>query len=337
MIRRVWIRVLGPFTMVAALVGCSTSTAPSGNEKEDVASEEEAVSTDPGDAVKSAPDRAKDGAKRGKHDFPGMMRGGPLQILKRALEGIDLSADQKATIDKALADARPEQPEGNGEAFKALLDEAAKEIRANAIDESALLAKASGLQKPAMDPMRASMAKALQTVHDTLTPEQRVKLASDLADKLGAMHRFEGKSDKGDRGGHAGKRGLGMLLHGVDVSDEQKDAIEKALAAAHLDQPMEDIKKGGEEMEAKMKALLEAFKGDKFDAAALLPTPPPMKGDHIEMMIKSLKVVVPLLDDAQRNELADRMQKGMDGMKGMDAGKHGPRGQRGAKGSRRFD
>jgi Spy/CpxP family protein refolding chaperone len=325
MIRTQWIRVFGPLTMVAALMGCSTSTAPE-NEKDDVASEQEGVK-DETDAVKKTPDGAEKG-KRDHHDLAGM-RGGPVQILKHALDSMDLSADQKATIDKAFTDAKPDMPEAKGEAFKGFFAEVAKEIRANSIDEAGLVAKAAGLEKPAADPMRASMAKTLQVVHDTLTPEQRVKLATDLEGKLGAMHRMDGKGMDGkaiEGKGREGKRGLGMLLRGVDVSDEQKDAIEKALSTAGLDKPMDEAKKGGEEMEAKMKALLEAFKGDKFDALALMPSPPAMKGDHLETMIKSLKVVVPLLDEAQRNELADRVEKGME-MKG----KHGPRGQKSGK------
>ena len=46
--------------------------------------------------------------------------------------------------------------------------------------------------------------------------------------------------------------------------------VEKALTAAGLDKSHDDIKKVGEEMEAKMKALLEAFKGEKFDIAQVL-------------------------------------------------------------------
>lgn len=320
-----WIQVLGPLSLAAALVGCSTSSSgPESTEKEDVAVEDEALHKDD-TAVQKAPD-AKLG-KHDRHDFAGM-RGGPLQMLRQAVDGLGLTAEQKATIDKAFDDAKPTKPgpeAGNMEAYKAFFAEVGKQIRANSIDEAGLLAKASGLEKPAVDPMRASMAKALQTVHDALTPEQRVKLASDLDGKLGAMKSFGDKAEKFGKG-KGGKPGLGFLLRGVDVSDEQKDAIEKALTAAGLDKSHDDMKKVGEEMESKMKALLEAFKGEKFDAAAMMPAPPAMKGDHLETMIKSLKIVVPLLDEAQRNELADRIEKGGD-MKG----KRGPRGEKGKR------
>lgn len=320
MIRPRWLQVLGSLTIATALVACTTSTPESGPEsdKDDV---EEAVQNDD-TALKQAPDADKHG-KRDRRDFGGMGRGGPIQVLRQALDGMDLTAAQKTTIDKAFADAKPSRegkPEGKPEGMQAFFDDVAGQIRANHIDKAGLLAKASGLEKPALDPMRTSMARTLQTVHDTLDAEQRVKLATELTGKLDAMGGHLEKLGKRD-----GKRpggGAGFLLRGIDVSDEQQASIEKALTAAGLDKS-DDMRKGGEEMTAKMKALLEAFKADKFDAAAMLAAAHEMKGGHLETMIKSLEIVVPLLDEAQRNELADRIQKGMDG------GKHGPSERRG--------
>lgn len=259
-------------------------------------------------------------------------------ILRQALDGMDLTADQKTTIDKAFADAKPERgsrdkSDDQPEAYRAFFDEVASQIRANHVDKASLLTKAAGLQKPAADPLRASMARTLQTVHDTLTPEQRAKLATELTGKLDALGGHMDKLGKRDakRQGGMGGKGLGFLLRGVAVSAEQQASIETALDKAGLAREDADLKKAGEEMTAKMKALLEAFKGERFDAAALLPEGPMMKGNHLETMIKSLEVVVPLLDEAQRNELADRIQKGMDG------GKHGPGGPGGGDKKHRRD
>lgn len=336
MIRPRWMQVLGSLTIATALVACTTSTPES--DKDDV---EEALQKDdatlkqaPNADPDANPDAADKHGKRERPNFAGMGRGGPIQVLRQALDGMDLTADQKTAIDKAFADAKPSRdgkPEGKPEGMQAFFDEVAGQIRANHIDKAGLLAKASDLEKPAVDPMRASMAKTLQTVHDTLTAEQRVKLANELSDKLDAMGGHLDKLGKRD-GKRDGKRGggAGFLLRGIDVSDEQEASIEKALTAAGLDKS-DEMKKGGEEMTAKMKALLEAFKGDKFDAAAMLPAAPEMKGNHLETMIKSLEIVVPLLDEAQRNELADRIQKGMDG------GKHGPRGDKKRGGPNRQD
>jgi hypothetical protein len=75
-----------------------------------------------------------------------------------------------------------------------------------------------------------------------------------------------------------------------------------------------------------MDAALEAFKGDKFDAATMLPE---RDGKHpmADRFIKMLQVVVPILDAEQRAELAKRVEEGP--RMGRHGGKHGKHGKRG--------
>jgi len=312
-------------------VGCGKSSTPSENSKEDaVVSEEETAqkSTD----LEKKPDGEH---KRDRKNFAGMMRGGPLQVLHQALDQLDLSADQKASVDKAFEGAKADAADtaskdtDKPEAFKAFLADVAKQVRAGDIDEPGLLAKASGLEKAGPDDAkRETMAKTLQAVHDILTPEQRTKLATDLQSKLDGMFgRMRGPEKRGidDKGG-ADKHGpAGFMLHGIDVTDEQKQAIQTALEKAGLGDAEDEMRKKGDEMQSQLKATLEAFKADKFDAAASMPKTLESDG-HFQKMVKSLKVIVPLLDQEQRTALADRIEKGMEARGGFAPGRHGFKG-----------
>ncbi len=63
-----------------------------------------------------------------------------------------------------------------------------------------------------------------------------------------------------------------------------------------------------------MRARLETFAADRFDANAFLPQPP--AGEkmgpraHLDRMVGALAAIVPILDEAQRNALAERIEKG---------------------------
>lgn len=93
------------------------------------------------------------------------------------------------------------------------------------------------------------------------------------------------------------------LLRGIDVSDEQRTRIDAALDRAGLAKDG-DHEKRFEDMEAKRKAMLDAFVGQSFDADTLLTAPPKPR------FIEALAVVVPLLDEAQRAQLAERIEQG---------------------------
>ncbi|WP_170229062.1 Spy/CpxP family protein refolding chaperone [Polyangium fumosum] len=122
----------------------------------------------------------------------------------------------------------------------------------------------------------------------------------------GAMH--------GPRGEHGP---MGFFLHGLELRDEQRAAIKTALEASRpekADKPegmdREAWAKKHEEMRARMKAGFDSFRGEKFDAEALLPSKdmrPPMGGDHL---VKALGAIVPVLDAEQRSTLAQRIEEG---------------------------
>ena len=242
------------------------------------------------DSESAAIDEA-DAAGRGHPMRHRMM--GPTAMFKVALDDPDLSSEQRSTIEATLEGLRPARRPEKVEHEKRA-EALAAAVRSGKVDVAALTP--SDAEGDAMhEAMHAKMTAALTTLHDTLTADQRKTLVAKLRD--GHAGRDRGERLKGPPpGGH-----LSMLLHGVDISGEQETAIEKALAQAKIDlappTPPNDGKGPG--------ALLDAFAADSFDASAL---PPPV---HKRIpFVEALAVAVPLLDQSQRDALADAILDG---------------------------
>jgi Spy/CpxP family protein refolding chaperone len=260
-----------------------------------------------------------------------MHHGGPLGLLKAALRELDLSAEQKAAVEGALAKlpAPPhERGEDPGKEARAAL---ARSVREGKVDPGAIPAA----PRPDFEAMQASAAEALQTLHKTLTPQQRRALVDTLqkrAEEHGPWGRGrrgpdgEGPREHGKHGPRgAGPEGLGpagFFLRDLGLTELQKTSIQKALKESMADLAGDKerpdpavLEKKREEMRAGMKARLESFASDSFDARAFVAPPKDAKAhpglkDHGERMHRMLSVVVPLLDSAQREKLAQRIESG---------------------------
>lgn len=269
------------------------------------------------DSAEAGVEGSADHAGKPHHRGPGGM------IVKTALEELELTADQQTKIKGLFAKDAPSEAERD--AHEARAKQLADAVRAGKID-------ASAFPKPeGKEDKRAAFAADLDALHAVLTADQRSELVAALRDRIpeGPPGEWKGKRHEGEEGkrgkegkGRRGKGGpMGFLLHGLDVSDEQKASIEKALTDAGLgpkdgpDGKRPDMK----DMKEKLEAALDAFVKDDFKAADVLPAPPAEAGPH--KFIESLAVIVPLLTDAQREELADRLEEGPMG--------RGPKGRRG--------
>lgn len=306
-----WIRALGPVMAAGLLaVGCE-GQAPSESEEEAVDQAEEAIDAPQKDAA--SPDKVRD--RHGKHD---KFRG-PERIFQAALDLDGLSDAQKSTIQGLMEKPAFDKDSEDHAARKELMASLAESVRKNSVDAGAFAAQAEKLA-PAKDDHHAAFVKKLNTLHATLTPAQRSALVAAIKEKAAEhMDRMadHDKADKDEKGrmGH-----MGMLLHGVDVSDTQREQIAAALDKAGLKKDKADKLEHMAGMKEKMDAMFSAFEKSSFDAAAVLPQPPEMRGNHMADMAKALAVVVPLLDDSQRAALADKIAEGPMGFKG----KHGP-------------
>lgn len=258
-----------------------------------------------------------------KHEMQGM-RGHPL--LAAALKDLELSAEQRKTIESTVDNLHKDKQDDMKAMHKTLADQ----VRAGKIDEAALKAQAGDLDKAKAE-HRAAVVKAVETLHATLTPAQRTQLVTLIKERMQerADHKGEHhgkKHDKdGNKGEHHARHGGGgpmmFMLHGIDLRDDQKKAIEAAMPPKP-EKDADDKAAKFAEHKARMDAALEAFKGDKFDAAAVLPE---HDGKHpmAERFVKMLEVVVPILDAEQRAELAKRVEEG------PRMGRHGKHGKHG--------
>lgn len=243
-------------------------------------------------------------------------RGGPQMMFISAIKELDLSADQRKTIDGLIDGMKPEagneaRPDPSA-FFQALQDD----VRAGKVDEAALNAKLAALGDPNKGPQK--MAAAFQTLHDTLTPDQRTKLVASIQAKMDAHEKDEGAHHDREEAREGKDRPVAPFLRGIDLRDDQKTKIEQALASAGMEKP--EGKARFEEMRDKMKSSLEAFKADKFDAVAAMPNRGEGPGQHLAKMVKAMAIIVPILDEAQRTKLADNLAKGP--MMGHGRGMH---------------
>lgn len=365
---RTW-KSLG-LSMLAAVALAATGCAETATEGSEPTSEAEGAVTEgerPSEAAQrpEANDRAgkKDRARDGKgHGLEG--RGGhhgPAMLLHAALRELSLTDAQEAAIEGALDTLKDSLRDGRAEppAAPPGAAELAAAVRAGRVDEASLLTKMTPPEPDAAH--RAAVAKALGTLHATLSAAERRQLVDALSDKLdehgpgfggkgfGGKH-FGGKHERGERGprGDAAERGdavergpladklgrgpLHHLLRDLELRDDQRASIEKAMEGLRPSDADHEARKGEHEARrAQMKQHMELFVAERFDAAAFLESGAKAmrEGGRGPMahMVKALAVVVPVLDEAQRATLADTLAKGPLGMKGMRGhGKRGPLG-----------
>lgn len=362
---RTW-KSLG-LSMLAAVALAATGCAETATEGTEPTSEAEGAVTEGPKAASDAPTKPDAKARGERNDrndrkdregHDGLRRGGhhgPAMLLHAALRELSLTDAQEAAIEGALDTLRESMKDGRDGATREPppgAAELAAAVRAGRVDEASLLAKLSPPEPDAAH--RAAMAKALTTLHDTLSAAERRQLVDELADRLddkleGHGPGFGGKGfgkhgprgdaaerdDAAERGPGAGKLGRGPLHHllrGVDLRDDQRASIDKALEGLRPSDADQKAREAEHEARrAQRKQHLELFVAERFDAAAFLDAGAKAMREggrgHMEHLVKALAVVVPVLDDAQRATLADTLAKGPMGMKGMKGhGKRGPRG-----------
>jgi Spy/CpxP family protein refolding chaperone len=315
--RRFGISLVLPLAALLGAVGCQGAPGSS-TSSEPVASGEQALAQ-PAKATGNA--AAQTPAARELGDGPMARHGRPMgppapeHLLFAALRELDLTPAQKSAIQAALP-PRPERPD-HGPARAAFAALAAG-VRAGSVDPAAVVATVDGADGGFAE-HQAAAATALDTLHAALTKEQRRTLVDAMEKRMaehGPMAEHAGPPP-GTRAGRSHRGGpMGELLAGLDVSDAQRASIEKALEAERPAPPDADaMKKRAEAMRGELRARLESFVDDAFDAKAFVSPPAGGLGhggpkQHLERMAKDVAIVVPLLEPAQREALAVKLEKG---------------------------
>lgn len=298
--------------LLVTLAGCSAETGTaSGADSAETANAKDSV------ALEGSSDEA-----RAAHGPRGRHAGGPDFLLVAALHApINLTAEQKTTIQGALAQSAPKAASSFDRGRATAL---AASIRAGKIDATSQPGPSADDMAARMAERQASSAKALATLHATLTPEQRSALVEAIS-KKGAEHGMKGHAKDGERRERpehaAGQRPgpMGGMLAGLEVTKAQEEAIRAKLDAQRsatkpTEADREGMKAKHEAFRTQMKARLQTFASDSFDATAFV-TPPEgaFKGGPAarpEGMANPLAVVVSVLEPAQREKLAARIEAG---------------------------
>jgi Spy/CpxP family protein refolding chaperone len=305
--------------LLVALAGCSAESGTAGvaGTSDTARTQTAALASSSGDA------HAERGPARGPHR-------GPDFLLVAALHApIDLTDAQRATLESALAASRPAAPPAFDRTRAKTL---AAGIRAGKVDATALSAPADD----GAAARQAASAQALATLHATLTPDQRRALV-DAVTKRSA----DGgpKTDdprpgmdhaRGGRGATGRVGPMGPMLDGLDLTTAQEDAIRAGLDAQRPSPPTDAdraaMKAQHAALRAAMDAKLQTFAGDTFDAAAFVtPTAGAVKGagEHAVRFASELATVTSVLDAAQREKLAARIEAGPPARTGHGPGRGG--------------
>jgi Spy/CpxP family protein refolding chaperone len=243
---------------------------------------------------------------------------GPAKHVADALATVPLRVDQRATIEQMAKDTEARM-EPTRKARADLMLAIADQIQAGNIDKTALQPKIDALAA-AHQAVQPQNRAAFEKLHDLLTPDQRVAFVNAMQSEHHEHAQAEGQGPRGRM--HKWAADLGL-------SQDQQDQIKSKLQArwqAHVANattgadPSGAAADGhviakGHEMHQQYKAMLEAFKGDKFSMDQVAPAP-----DHKEMahgfaghMLGMLETALPVLTPEQRalaaNKLRDRAQK----------------------------
>lgn len=181
---------------------------------------------------------------------------GPGHRVFRQIEALDLSDDQRVAIadveEDLAADLAPHR-----ETIHQVVESLASAVETGAVDPQDLAAQQAALLV-ALDDMKGSVAVAMNAVHDRLDAAQRAELVEQLQAERLHHHGLR------DRAHHDGR--LAKLALELGLTEDQKQSIHDAIRSG-VEQVFPDRKAKREAMEAKMKALAEAFVSDDFDAA----------------------------------------------------------------------
>ncbi|MGA7120044.1 MAG: hypothetical protein WBY94_08105 [Polyangiaceae bacterium] len=224
---------------------------------------------------------------------PRAHRGG---LLAAALQLDSLTADQRTAIEGLKAQRRASAVPVRA-ANAQVLTILAQEVEQGAVDPKAL-APALSAEDSAAAAESAAEESAMKQLHALLTPAQRGQLVDAVEASAGQAPGDRGGAHHGHRSGNRG--GEGAWGAKLGLTPEQKAKIAANLAAEKAEQAGQAgaVDGGSRTHEAALAArrqALESFRGDSFDAAALVRVQ--HRGDRIE---KIAEAMVPVLTPAQR-------------------------------------
>ncbi len=216
---------------------------------------------------------------------------GPELLLVAALQHLEVTPAQQAAIGGALQSIPPLVD-------RAMVADVAAAVRAGKLDATAMVAQIkSAAAKPERD---AALASALDTLHSTLTAEQRRALVDAVAEHF---------AEHAAMPSHEAAMMQHLAAAGVTLTAGQRDQIAKMAAELH---PSDEMKAQMETFHHDLAARLETFAGATFDATGFVAFAhgmAPMQLAHISHMVDGVARLLPMLDATQREAVAQMIEK----------------------------
>jgi hypothetical protein len=237
--------------------------------------------------------------------------GGIVQLVDRALQGIELRPEQTEALQKLGAKV-DEKMGPVSEARKNLALALADEIEAGKVDKDTLKPEIEDLVKAA-ESASPLLRKAFDKLHDILDSQQRQEFIEHFRDEL---KQARAKMDP--------KAQVERWSQVLKLTDEEKEKVGDVL---------ERDKAEGKEMHEDLKKVLDAFPADSFSIDQVLPAG--HVREHTEKMasriIEDAREVTDVLTPEQRKAAADAIRSKVSGKSGGGTmGGEGPTGTTGS-------
>jgi Spy/CpxP family protein refolding chaperone len=311
-----------PFAVIAMLVlpvsGCDQEIVESAADDIEGSALTAGEATPNGVALDADRSHRRHDGRRDGPNGKGRDHGERGMLVRLALDELDLTADQRDAVE-AIRGKGPEGKRAGATGDRRGFHEAlVSALRTGTLDRAALEAFADqrgGAGKRAGEGPGANLV----ALHGILTPEQRATLVDLARARSGGL---DARVAKGERG-HGPRDGsfVSEITRGIDLTDAQRARVAALVEDAAKNRPAAaDLEAKRLERRERHEAMLRAFASDSFDAATLEP-PKPLKGDgeRGECKADQIEGLLGILTEAQRLELADRLERHA----GRGFGRHG--------------
>jgi Spy/CpxP family protein refolding chaperone len=216
-------------------------------------------------------------------------------LIENALAELQLQPEQRRQIDELKAQAKARHAPVK-EAMRALAIALAAQIEKGDIDRCALDKMVTDLAS-AMAKAHPGDRAALQGLHAILNSEQRTKLVDGIKRGLDEHMKM-----------HGAQRVTEKIARKLDLREDQKVSVQKILTAF---QEVRKAQPGAGEHGKRWKAILDAFTGDRFvlDEVAPATDVTAKRTRLIERHLVVLEAILPVLTDAQRTTLVEKIRE----------------------------
>jgi len=246
-----------------------------------------------GGSVEAGPATAQNAAAATKAPLATPIQLGHLKVVADALAEVPLRPDQRSAIEQLASDAQVRHT-ATKQARVDVANALAAQIEAGKIDRAALQPKIDAVAETVRTSQPADRA-AFEKLHAILDKDQRSAFVDALVAKAHAQH-----------GMHGGREHLQKLAADLKLTDDQRAQIGSILRDQWKGHHAE-----GKEGHEKGKAMLEAFKQDRFVMDEVAPAADAhekanaMSARFLDMAEK----VLPILTPEQRVLAANKVRE----------------------------